>query len=80
VPQLKRIRPYLSCFYENNGSAPSKNRTCDLGFRKALLYPTELRGRTGICAAEAVTFAAGAQVFLGAGAGAARVRRVSMRG
>ena len=26
-------------------SAPSKNRTCDLGFRKALLYPTELRGR-----------------------------------
>ena len=25
--------------------APSKNRTCDLGFRKALLYPTELRGR-----------------------------------
>ena len=32
-------------------SAPSKDRTCDLGFRKALLYPTELRGR----AAEAVT-------------------------
>jgi hypothetical protein len=27
--------------------APSKNRTCDLGFRKALLYPTELRGRAG---------------------------------
>ena len=26
-------------------SAPSKDRTCDLGFRKALLYPTELRGR-----------------------------------
>ena len=25
--------------------APGKNRTCDLGFRKALLYPTELRGR-----------------------------------
>jgi hypothetical protein len=25
--------------------APDKSRTCDLGFRKALLYPTELRGR-----------------------------------
>lgn len=28
------------------GGAPGKSRTCDLGFRKALLYPTELRGRT----------------------------------
>jgi hypothetical protein len=25
--------------------APGMSRTCDLGFRKALLYPTELRGR-----------------------------------
>src|SRR4051812_39536222 len=24
--------------------APGKSRTCDLGFRKALLYPSELRG------------------------------------
>jgi Spy/CpxP family protein refolding chaperone len=40
-----------------NWGAPSKNRTCALGFRKALLYLTELRGR----AAEAVTFGRGAQ-------------------
>jgi hypothetical protein len=36
------------CFRYSSRSwrgAPSKNRTCDLGFRKALLYPTELRGR-----------------------------------
>jgi hypothetical protein len=26
-------------------SAPDTIRTYDLGFRKALLYPTELRGR-----------------------------------
>ena len=25
--------------------APGKTRTCYLGFRKALLYPNELRGR-----------------------------------
>ena len=54
----RRLRPAtataaaaLSCFSEFEGGAPSKDRTCDLGFRKALLYPTELRGR----AAEAVT-------------------------
>ena len=40
-------------------SAPSKDRTCDLGFRKALLYPTELRGR----AAEAVTSVGDAQAL-----------------
>src|SRR3982750_1200971 len=59
VPQLQRPQPFLSCFFEEEGSAPGKNRTCDLGFRKALLYPTELRGRADF-AAEAVTFGGGA--------------------
>lgn len=37
VLRPQRIRPYLSCFYENNGSAPGMSRTCDLGLRKVLL-------------------------------------------
>ena len=61
VPQLQRPQPFSSCFSEFEGSAPSKDRTCDLGFRKALLYPTELRGR----AAEAVTSRGGAQALSG---------------
>ena len=52
---------HFALFFERNGSAPSKDRTCDLGFRKALLYPTELRGR----AAEAVTSGGDAQALSG---------------
>ena len=29
-------------------TTPDRDRTCDLSFRKAPLYPTELRGRTAI--------------------------------
>jgi hypothetical protein len=29
-------------------NTPGRSRTCDLSFRKAPLYPTELRGRTGL--------------------------------
>ena len=32
-PQLQRPQPFLSCFLVFEGSAPGKNRTCDLGFR-----------------------------------------------
>jgi hypothetical protein len=34
VPQLQRPQPFLGCSFEEEGSAPGKNRTCDLGFRK----------------------------------------------
>ena len=68
VPQLQRIRPYLSCFYENNGSAPGMSRTCDLGFRKALLYRAE-RPRHADLRAEAVTFGAVLEAFAFAAAG-----------
>lgn len=30
---------------KRTGSAPGMTRTCDLAFRKRLLYPAELRGR-----------------------------------
>ena len=60
MPQLQRSQPFSSCFFVFEGSAPGMSRTCDLGFRKALLYPTELRGRA-VCGAEAVTSAASPQ-------------------
>jgi len=37
VPQPQRLPPFLGCFFEEEGSAPGKNRTCDLGFRKTPL-------------------------------------------
>src|SRR5262245_25121800 len=47
VPHQARRRKRLAfsfLFAAFASSAPGKSRTCDLGFRKALLYPTELRG------------------------------------
>jgi len=35
VPQLQRVPPFFSCFFEEEGSAPSKDRTIDLGFGEA---------------------------------------------
>lgn len=58
LPRIATNTVVFALFFENNCGAPSKDRTCDLGFRKALLYPTELRGR----AAEAVTSRGDAQV------------------
>ncbi len=39
------IGRFLLIFSALAGGAPDTIRTYDLGFRKALLYPTELRGR-----------------------------------
>ena len=41
----QRTRPSCGVFSIDDGCAPDTIRTYDLGFRKALLYPTELRGR-----------------------------------
>ena len=42
MPQLQRPQPFLSCFSVFEGSAPSKDRTCDLGFRNS---PLEISAR-----------------------------------
>jgi hypothetical protein len=70
VPQTATELGRLSGFVVFDAGAPGKNRTCDLGFRKALLYPTELRERLSFGvglprrrgAAELVTFGGPAQV------------------
>lgn len=43
--ELRPDRIQLPCvLYRPTGNAPCGIRTCDLRFRKALLYPAELRG------------------------------------
>lgn len=37
----------LACVGEALQSTPGRARTCDTGFRKAVLYPPELRGHRG---------------------------------
>lgn len=35
-------------------SAPGRNRTCDLGIRRPLLYPTELRRHAALAGRESI--------------------------
>jgi hypothetical protein len=37
--------PVVDTFFEHFGGTPGRSRTCDISFRKAALYPSELRGR-----------------------------------
>ncbi len=43
-----KLRRYAACFRMNphRNSTPDRIRTCGLWFRKPLLYPTELPGRS----------------------------------
>ncbi len=52
-----RRKPYVSAAFHgmlltaHSESTPDRSRTCDISFRKAALYPSELRGRRSVRAA-----------------------------
>jgi hypothetical protein len=69
--QANRRKPLVFAFLFAvlASGAPDTIRTYDLGFRKALLYPAELRERFEIWGAEVVTFGGAAQGVTQRGAG-----------